>query len=392
MDRKKPYHAMPGYIAVGLVSITTVLWTFWGVAEMYYEGWGQPFPDPLAYTIPGVMCLTLALAAVAFPRVGGVCLILIGALFTFWWVALQLGRGAGFWGILSLFPVSAMLVLTGVLFVIDGRRRHRRRTELLHEGGTVEQLSWWKRNMRFVVVVGSFLLTVIVTSAFNLPVVLGRHNDGYLGARVIEGNGVTLVWAPHGPGWNWKQDFGGYPSWNSLALYGLEPIGLDWHGKLDSDTLNASRQQMDSCGLCAYLNAAGDSLLDSAVYIWRMPTTDEIVRSLCIDGHHAGCSWDGESKSAQCEVVPDKETPLWNPNEQPVYYWTADEYDNGNARFVNYNGNGISRQPKGWGNPRHGYRCVRELMAGETWDSIGRPLPPPGKVDDSDRTDAYHTP
>jgi len=32
----------PGYIALVLITITNSLWTFWGIAEMYYEGWGNP--------------------------------------------------------------------------------------------------------------------------------------------------------------------------------------------------------------------------------------------------------------------------------------------------------------------------------------------------------------
>ena len=50
---------------------------------------------------------------------------------------------------------------------------------------------------------------------------------------------------------------------------------------------------------------------------------------------------------------------------EPIYYWSADEYDEEDAWYVPYTGGrrygGVtSHQPKGWGNPRHGYRCVRE--------------------------------
>jgi len=60
-----------------------------------------------------------------------------------------------------------------------------------------------------------------------------------------------------------------------------------------------------------------------------------------------------------------KDTPLWAPDEEPIYYWSADEYDEEKAWYVPYTGGGryggaISYQPKDWGNPRHGYRCVRE--------------------------------
>ena len=37
MDRSELKRRFPGYIATGLVTLTTTLWTFWGVAKMYYE-------------------------------------------------------------------------------------------------------------------------------------------------------------------------------------------------------------------------------------------------------------------------------------------------------------------------------------------------------------------
>jgi hypothetical protein len=99
--------------------------------------------------------------------------------------------------------------------------------------------------------------------------------------------------------------------------------------------------------------------------IWRMPTADEIVRSLVRGGENAGCVWDGESSSADCSTQPNKDTPLWASDEEPIYYWSADEYDEESAWYVPYTGGGsyggaIAYQPKGWGNPRHGFRCVRD--------------------------------
>jgi hypothetical protein len=57
--------------------------------------------------------------------------------------------------------------------------------------------------------------------------------------------------------------------------------------------------------------------------------------------------------------MPDKETPLWNPDAPPIYYWAADVSNEEDAYYVSYNGF-VSAQPKTFGNPRHGYRCVRE--------------------------------
>jgi len=83
-----------------------------------------------------------------------------------------------------------------------------------------------------------------------------------------------------------------------------------------------------------------------------------MVRSLTLDGRNAGCVWNGEIGFAACRERPDKETPLWAPNQSPIYYWAADEHDGEQAWYVAYNG-AVRAQPKNFGNPRHGYRCVR---------------------------------
>ena len=99
-----------------------------------------------------------------------------------------------------------------------------------------------------------------------------------------------------------------------------------------------------------------------------MPTTEEIVRSLIGEGENAGCIWDKNSGKADCIRQPNKDTPLWAPDEEPIYYWSADEYDEESAWYVPYTGGiryggVIGHSPKDWGNPRHGFRCVRDPFA-----------------------------
>ncbi|MDY6868323.1 MAG: hypothetical protein SVT56_10545 [Chloroflexota bacterium] len=115
-------------------------------------------------------------------------------------------------------------------------------------------------------------------------------------------------------------------------------------------------------GVCAYLTEDGSALSTEPQNIWRMPTVDEIARSLSRHGVNAGCTWDGETGEMDCDLRPDKETPLWAPDEPPVYLWTAEAYDEEDAYYVSYT-SFVSHQPKTWGNPRHGYRCVREVTA-----------------------------
>jgi len=350
---------LPGYIATGLVTLTTGFWMLWGVGEMLYEGWGQPFPTPLYYLIPAAICLTLTLLALTWPRFGGWLLILIGGAFTAWWWSLAAARGMLSWRrVLGTFPVSGLLILTGVLFLLEGRYRRQQRT-----AGWTPPKSWVRRNLRYILALGFPLLIAVADAAFFAPLAFTRVDDGDRGARLIVGNGVTLIWAPKGPGWNWKQPWGGYPSWDMLALYGVPPVGLG--DKPGYEGRHATEEDMERTGLCRYLSADGLTLMDEPQDIWRMPTTDEIVRSLVRGGENAGCTWDGKSDQATCRRQPNKDTPLWAPDEEPIYYWSGEEYNEEEAWYVPYTGGGryggvIGHQPKSWGNPRHGYRCVRE--------------------------------
>jgi hypothetical protein len=356
-------HRLPGYVGIGLVILVTTLWTLWGVVEMYYEGWWGPWSARFPYLAPAVCCLALALVTITWPRVGGWLLLLVGGAFTLWWWSMSARRGLLTPRIVvGTFPVSGLLVLTGVLFLLEGRYRRQRRGAGWGSSG-----SWVRRYAGQLAAVGFPLLVTVAISIYWVPIVLTRIDDGGRGARLIEGNGVTLVWAPAGPGWSegiastessddldWPKNV----SWNDIALYGVVPVGFG--SKLAGQVEDATTGDMEEAGLCGYLSEDGLSLMTEPQGIWRMPTTQEIVRSLVRDGSHAGCTWDGISGSARCQVTPDKETPLWVPSWSPIYYWSADEYDAQEAFYVSYHGGIVSHQQKSWGTPRHGYRCVRE--------------------------------
>jgi len=354
---------LPGYVGTGLAILVTSLWTLWGVVEMYYEGWWGPWSTRVPYLVPAICCLTLTLVTITWPRVGGWLLVGVGGAFTLWWWGMSARRGLlNPRIVVGTFPVSGLLVLTGVLFLLEGRyRRHRR------AAGWELPRSWARRYALQLAAVSCSVLVATAISIYWLPIVLTRIDDGGRGARLIEGNGVTLIWAPAGPGWsegiasdesNDDLDRPKNVSWNDIALYGVAPVGFS--SKPAGQVGDATTGDMEEAGLCRYLSEDGLSLMTESQGIWRMPSTQEIVRSLVRDGVSAGCTWDGISGSARCEVTPDKETPLWVPSWSPIYYWSADESDEHEAFYVSYHGGIVSHQQKSWGTPRHGYRCVRE--------------------------------
>jgi hypothetical protein len=348
MAQRKTLTKLPGWIGVGIITLLNALWLIWGMGEAFYEGWGVPDTPWFLFLSIAVIAMGFSLIAIRWPYVGGGFLIVIGIAFAVWWLIPGLKA--------SLYTLSTLLVrlflssgfaLVGVLFILDARFNPRKERAFQ---------PWFKRNLRALIAIGLPTLTGLVVAAYNLPVVLTRVDDGDRSARLIVGNDVDLLWAPAGPGWNWKQDYGGYPSWDMLASYGMGSLGLDTE---KFTTTHADELVMQRTGICAYLNMEGTALEDHPVNIWRMPTVDEIARSLSRHGQNAGCVWDGEDGKMTCTIRPDKETPLWAPDQPPVYLWAANEFDAEEAYYVSYTGF-VSHQPKDWGNPRHGYRCVQE--------------------------------
>jgi len=324
---------------------------------MYHEGWWGPFYIRLLYLIPGTAFLALTLVGIRWPRVGGWLIVVAGGLFTISFLDISVTGGRLTIGRdLAGFMVSGPLVFLGILLLIEARNQKRR-----IDRGWGPHPKWWRRNLWYLLAVVPPLLILVGWSIFSLPIVLTRIDDGEHGIRRIEGNGITLIWAPEGPGWNWRQDFGGSPSWNSIALYGLPPVGMGDKPGYDSKVGRfASAKEMANYNLCLYLSQDGLTLETEPQNIWRMPTVDDYARSFARHGKNAGCVWHGEGcDRMECEIRPDKETPLWAPDLDPIYYWAAEEYSDREAYFVSYNG-WVNTAYKPGGNPRHSYRCVRD--------------------------------
>ena len=249
-----------GWVGYFLLIAISSLWCYWSIGEMYHEGWWGAFYIRLVYLIPGTAFLLLTLAGIKWPLLGGWLIIIFGGIFTFFFLDIHFVDGrltmdrdlAGFF-------VSGPLVFLGALLLVEGRNRRRRIAQ-----GWTPHPKWWRRNFWYLLAVTPVLLIAIGMSVYSLPVVLTRQDDGGRGIRRITGgDGITREWAPEGPGWNWKQDYGGYPSWNMIALYGVDPIGMDDKPGYDTNEGQfASPEEMEQYNLCLVLSEDGLTLQD----------------------------------------------------------------------------------------------------------------------------------
>jgi hypothetical protein len=293
-----------GWLAVTLSTLLACFWASWGIIENFHEGW---FHDSfllnvglmfLQYLSPMIIFTSLTLLAIAFPRIGGITYALAGvtlALVLFDWkdrVAMQL----------VIFP----MLLLGMLYWY-GRPQPRRR-------------AYW-------VAVGLPMVTLFVCAVEPVVRVAGRVNDNYLEARVVEGNGVRLIWAPAGIGWPRK--------------------GMNWHEALRS---------------CQYLSADGTTLAEAPQNVWRLPTVEEAVRSMSRHGINSGGTWNEQTRAATYRTRPDKESPLWNVHSQVIYWWTATEINDEQSYMIVYDGKVWPRR-KRFAPDYFAYRCVKPVEA-----------------------------
>jgi hypothetical protein len=328
MSAARLWPSLPGHLAWALATVAGTIAAVTAVYSYFYEGWGLGPAAAAGYLVPAVLVVGLGATAVRWPRAGGMLFLAGGAVAAGWWLARQAATDGLNAIVVQTAVVSFVpLLLIGALFLLGAR--HRRPQAVV---GVAAPASWWRRNYRLALVVGVPILAVLAGPARQLPELLARHDDGLRGARTVVGNGVTLTWAPEGPGWNQRQADGAYLSREAIARYGGS-----------------------GAGLCGHLSEDGTSLLPVPVREWRLPTADEVVRSLTRGGANAGCAWDGRASHADCTRPPDKETPLWAPDQPAIYYITSDEAGDQHVLGVNYTG-GITPHRRTAG---VGYRCVK---------------------------------
>jgi hypothetical protein len=284
---------------VGVSTAITCFWAYWGILENFHEGW---YSESLLsnvglmlvqYLSPMLIFMGVNLVSIYWPRLGG-SLYVVFALAAVWF-----------------FQAFTNTILLFLIVPLTG----------------LGLLCWFGRpEPRKVAVYLSIGLPVLALTIFGIEPVLRvsqRLDDGNLQARSVHGNGVSLIWAPEGPGWPRK--------------------GMNWH---------------EARRACQRLSQDGLTLSTVAQHIWRLPTVDEAVRSMARHGQNSGGVWDAEAARASYDTRPDKESPLWNVYSQVIYWWTATEVDEARAYIIVYDGR-VWLRSKQFGPDYLGFRCVK---------------------------------
>lgn len=291
------WRQIAGWAALAVSTAIACFWAFWGSNENFHEGWyftsiWQNLGLMLVqYLSPMLIVMLMSALALRWPRLA-LPLLLAAAVFVAWFF-----RRAHAAAVFLVIPLVGLAVLFHF-----GRPEPRR---------------WAWRCL-----IGLPLVTAIVCGAYPGWLAAHRFDDGNYGMRMVEGNGVTLVWAPQGPGW--------------------PESGVSWYQAMQN---------------CANLTADGRALADSPQNVWRLPTVDEAVRSLVFRGRNAGGTWNAARQHAQYQTMPDKDSPLWKVHSQVIYWWTSTEADARRAYYISNNG-GVLEVPKRLGVGYLAYRCV----------------------------------
>jgi hypothetical protein len=293
-----------GWVGVLLITAASSWFAFWGVIEAFHEGWCKPtlgmrLIQLAAYLSPATVLCALAALGLRWPHIGATLFVLVGSAIA----ALIVADGASF-GLFLTMIITAVPIFVGLLFLV-GRPRPK-----------------------WAAYAGSVAIPLLIMIGFGVEPVVRvstRFNDGNLRARLVEGNGVTLLWAPAGPGW---------------ARNGL----VSW-----DEAVQRAR----------HLNEEGTALADQPQDIWHLPNREEVVRSLTRSGRNAGGTWDPQSERPSYVRLPDKESPLWDPYAPLIYLWTNEEDSRDRAWIVVYHG-GVFTKPKAAGWSSLGFRAVRD--------------------------------
>ena len=271
-----------GWIGVAITVVISSFWAYWGAFENFHEGWySESFWNNILmfifqYMLFSIFFIVLALVILKWNKIGLILHVLTG-IFCVWFFS-----GANF---------SVLYLLIVLPFAALG---------FIYYFGEPRPLKWAYRLIIFV--------PLITTIGISIPQgikVSNRIDNDDFGIAAVEANGVSLAWAPRGPGW--------------------PDEGVTWE---------------EAREICKFLSEDGLTIMDTEQNIWRLPTVQEAVGSMMLHGENSGGVWYAEEETAEYEIAPDKESPLWDVNSQIIYYWTADTtvQDVNKAYIIVYNG------------------------------------------------------
>lgn len=293
-----------GWAGAAVTMLFSGFWAYWGAAENFHEGWYyrsfiknlllfsvQYLSVPAVFIVPAFFSLTWKTAGLFLHLAAGV-------FFAFFFSGAKFRTA----GLLLALPA----VIPGFLYYF----------------GKPEPKIW-----AYILVSGVPALIITAVSVPNLLKISRRTGVNDDGAQTVSGNGVTLTWAPKGPGRPGR--------------------GTTWE---------------EAVRICRYLSADGLSLGRDELNIWRLPSADEAVRSMALHGENAGGVWDALRNKAVYKRTPDKEPPLWDMYSPVIYYWTADtdERDGRKARVIVYHG-GVYPKIKTSRQNSLSFRAVRDV-------------------------------
>lgn len=294
-----------GWIAVSISVLFTGLWTYWGIIENFHEGWySESIWDNLLMLLIQYLSITiifviLAMVSLKWPKAGFFMHIGVGIFLAIFF------SGASFSVVYVMMILPLTLMGLGYLY---GRPKPKK--------------------VAYILLVAVPLVIMLAVAPYNMNKISKRVNDGDFGARIVEGNGVTLEFAPRGPGWPDR--------------------GVTYD---------------EAVAICTLLSEDGMTIMEEPQNIWRLATVDEMVR--CMSLHNENCMgiWDVENKHTVYAMRPDKETPLWDPHSKVIYYWTNDivEEHPEDAYIIVYHG-GVYDRRRFLGYSYLSFRAVKDVV------------------------------
>lgn len=293
-----------GWIGVAITTIFSSIWAYWGSIENFHEGWYSVsiwenlFMLLFQYLLFTVIFVLLGVITLKW-KIAGIVLHILLAGFCIWFFS-----GASFLviGLMIVIPIIGL----GLLYFF----------------GKPEPKKWAYRSLIFIPLI--IIIAVFIPMSIKVS---KRINDYDFGTRIIEGNEITLIWAPRGPGW--------------------PDSGTTWHEAMD---------------ICRYLSEDGTKIMDEVQDIWRLPTVDEAVRSMLLHGENVNGIWYPDDQKAVYDKTPDKESPLWDVHSQVIYYWTCETAkDNEDRAYIIVYHGGVNSKMKIDGQSYLSFRAVKNI-------------------------------